>query len=66
MRLLLISNSTGPGGGFLDHCEDELLDFLGRGVRILFVPFAGTDGEFGHVGDRRLQQPALGADHRER
>jgi dipeptidase E len=43
MRLLLISNSTGPGGGFLDHCEDELLDFLGRGVRILFVPFAGTD-----------------------
>jgi dipeptidase E len=43
MRLLLISNSTGPDGAFLDHCEDELVDFVGRGARVLFVPFAGVD-----------------------
>jgi dipeptidase E len=42
-RLLLISNSTQHGGGYLDHCEAEIRDFL-RGVeRILFVPFALHD-----------------------
>jgi len=42
-RLLLISNSTQHGEGYLDHCEAEIRDFL-RGVeRVLFVPFALHD-----------------------
>src|ERR1700758_3251204 len=39
-RVLLISNSTLYGSGYLDHAEGEILDFLGRAKRIAFVPFA--------------------------
>ena len=40
-RLLLISNSTLHGSGYLDHCAAEITGFLGREVqRILFVPYA--------------------------
>ena len=42
-RLLLISNSTLYGGGFLDHAEPEIRDFLGTIERVLFVPFALMD-----------------------
>lgn len=42
-RLLLISNSTQHGSGFLDHCEAEIRDFLGAVPRVLFVPFALHD-----------------------
>lgn len=42
-RLLLISNSTSYGGGYLDHCETEIRDFLGPARRILFIPFALHD-----------------------
>ncbi|HKO96652.1 MAG TPA: dipeptidase PepE [Pyrinomonadaceae bacterium] len=42
-RLLLISNSTLYGGGFLDHAETEIRDFLGNVERLLFVPFALHD-----------------------
>ncbi len=42
-RLLLISNSTSHGGGYLDHCETELRDFLGAVKRVLFFPFALHD-----------------------
>lgn len=42
-RLLLISNSTLYGGGFLDHAEAEIRDFLGAMKRVLFVPFALQD-----------------------
>lgn len=42
-RLLLISNSTLYGSGFLDHAETEICDFL-IGIRsVLFVPFALHD-----------------------
>ena len=40
MRLLLISNSTLYGSGYLDHAETEIRDFLGAVKRVLFVPFA--------------------------
>ena len=43
MRLLLISNSTQHGSGYLDHCADEMLDFLGPLRKIVFVPYAGGD-----------------------
>jgi dipeptidase E len=42
-RILLISNSTLYGSGFLDHAESEIRDFL-RGIeRVLFIPFALFD-----------------------
>ena len=44
MKLLLVSNSTLYGSGYLDHAETELRDFLGGDVkRILFVPYALQD-----------------------
>ena len=43
MQLLLISNSTLFGGGYLDHAEAEIRDFLGELKRVLFVPFALHD-----------------------
>ncbi|HEY6232298.1 MAG TPA: dipeptidase PepE [Pyrinomonadaceae bacterium] len=42
-RLLLISNSTLHGSGYLDHAEAELRDVLGPAKRVLFVPFALHD-----------------------
>ncbi|XP_032801656.1 alpha-aspartyl dipeptidase-like [Petromyzon marinus] len=43
-RLLLVSNSTLHGGGYLDHCEQQLRDFLGSAVsRVLFIPYALQD-----------------------
>ena len=42
-RLLLISNSTLYGSGYLDHAENEIRDFLGELKRVLFVPFALFD-----------------------
>lgn len=42
-QLLLISNSTLHGSGFLDHAEAEVRDFLGAIERVLFVPFALHD-----------------------
>ena len=43
MQLLLISNSTLYGGGYLDHGDAEIRDFLGDVKRVLFVPFALFD-----------------------
>lgn len=43
-RLLLISNSTLHGGGYLDHCAEEFRRFLGANVeRVTFVPYALHD-----------------------
>ena len=42
-HLLLISNSTLHGSGYLEHCADELRDFLGSRKTILFVPYALHD-----------------------
>lgn len=42
-RILLISNSTLFGSGYLDHAEGEIRDFLGDLKRVLFVPFALYD-----------------------
>lgn len=44
-RLLLISNSTNHGQGFLDHCLAEIDDFLGSIRSLAFVPFALKDRE---------------------
>lgn len=42
-RILLISNSTLFGSGYLDHAEGEIRGFLGDLKRVLFVPFALYD-----------------------
>src|ERR1041385_1949974 len=42
-RVLLISNSTLYGSGYLDHAAAEISDFLGALKRVLFVPFALYD-----------------------
>lgn len=42
-RLLLISNSTLHGSGYLDHVEQEIRSFLGAARRVLFVPYAMHD-----------------------
>jgi dipeptidase E len=38
-RVLLISNSTLYGSGYLDHAESEIRNFLGNLKGVLFVPF---------------------------
>jgi dipeptidase E len=43
MRILLISNSTVHGRGYLDHVEEALKKFLGSAKTILFFPFALAD-----------------------
>lgn len=43
-NLLLISNSTLHGSGYLDHCENEIKTFLPAGANVLFVPFARPGG----------------------
>jgi len=43
LRLLLISNSTLHGSGYLDHAAAEICNFLGDLKRVLFVPFALQD-----------------------
>lgn len=42
-RLLLISNSTLHGSGYLDHAAGEISDFLGEVKSVLFVPYALHD-----------------------
>src|SRR5258708_327153 len=43
-RLMLVSNSTLHGSGYLDHCAAEMVSFLGPSVRrVLFVPYALFD-----------------------
>jgi dipeptidase E len=42
-RLLLISNSTLHGGGYLDHAAEEIPKFLGGVRRVFFLPYALHD-----------------------
>ena len=42
-RILLISNSTLHGRGYLDHVEDEIKNFLAPARTVLFFPFALQD-----------------------
>src|ERR1044072_6390112 len=42
-RVLLISNSTLYGSGYLDHAQSEICDFLGAKRRGLFLPYALYD-----------------------
>jgi dipeptidase E len=54
-RLLLISNSTNHGEGYLDHVIQEIDGFLGPVRRLVFVPFALQDqAAYGDKARQRL------------
>lgn len=54
-RILLISNSTLYGSGYLDHAEAEIRGFLGDLKRVLFVPFALYDRDkYAETAQRRF------------
>jgi len=42
-RLLLISNSTLHGRGYLDHAESDIRNIVGNGAKVTFLPFALQD-----------------------
>ena len=56
-RVLLISNSTLYGSGYLDHAATEISDFL-RGVkRVLFVPYALYDRDaYASLAQKRFEK----------
>ncbi|RLF56636.1 MAG: dipeptidase PepE, partial [Thermoplasmata archaeon] len=43
-KMLLISNSTLHGGGYLDHCANELEILLENKNHIVFIPYARPGG----------------------
>lgn len=58
-RILLISNSTLYGRGYLDHAEDEIRNLLGPSSRVLFFPYALFDRD-GYAGKARERFAAMG------
>ncbi|MFL6260680.1 MAG: dipeptidase PepE [Thermoanaerobaculia bacterium] len=60
-RLLLISNSTNHGQGYLDHVLGEIDGFLGPVRRLVFVPFALKDRE-GYGARVRERLAAIGVE----
>ena len=58
-RLLLISNSTLHGSGYLDHAEQEIREALGQTKRVLFVPFALHDRD-AYAAQARQRFEAMG------
>jgi len=62
-NLLLISNSTLHGSGYLDHCADEIKKFLGDRKTIVFVPYARPSGmtydEYTKIAKERFQKMGI-------
>ncbi|CAH1272262.1 Hypp4812 [Branchiostoma lanceolatum] len=59
-RLLLVSNSTLHGSGYLDHCEAQIKSFLGSQVKtVLFVPYALNDRD-GYAKTARTKYESMG------
>ena len=60
-RVLLISNSTLYGGGYLDHAEGEILDFLDSTREVLFIPYALYDRDaYAATARERLKKMGYG------
>ena len=60
-RVLLISNSTLYGSGYLDHAENEIRSFLGNVKSVLFVPFALYDRDaYASTARERFQKMGCG------
>ncbi len=58
-HILLISNSTQHGRGYLDHAESEIRDLLGTSANVLFVPYALFDRD-GYAETARRKFEAMG------
>src|SRR5262252_2484166 len=58
-RLLLISNSTCYGRGYLDHAESAIRELFAGVDRVLFVPFALFDRD-GYAGQARRRFESMG------
>jgi dipeptidase E len=62
-RILLISNSTLYGSGYLDHAAEEIRAFLGKIGRVLFVPFALYDRDaYASLARERFERMGQGLD----
>ena len=62
-RLLLISNSTLHGSGYLDYAEAEIRDFLAEAPPVLFVPYALFDRDaYAEQARRRFEKMGLRLD----
>ena len=61
MRLLLLSNSTNHGAGYLDHAQDAVRELFGTARRIAFVPFALED-RAAYAARAKARFAALGLD----
>ena len=59
MRILLISNSTVHGRGYLEHAEAEIRDLLGAAKTVLFFPFALHDRD-GYAAKARTRFAEMG------
>jgi len=59
LRILLVSNSTLHGRGYLDHVEEEIRDLLGAARQILFFPYALHDRD-GYAAKARERFAAMG------
>jgi len=59
VRILLISNSTVYGRGYLDHVEQEIKAFLGESKRLLFFPYALYDLD-GYAAKAKARFAAMG------
>ncbi|MGH8592995.1 MAG: dipeptidase PepE [Gammaproteobacteria bacterium] len=56
-RLLLLSNSTTPNGGYLGHAMETITDFLGAGVtEVLLVPYAAVTESYDEYTSRTRQR----------
>lgn len=58
-RVLLISNSTVHGRGYLDHAEEAIRGFLGPARSVLFFPFALHDRD-GYAAKARERFEVMG------
>ena len=60
-HILLISNSTLHGSGYLDHAEAEIRSFLGDLKRVLFVPYALFDRDkYSATAQQRFEKMGYG------
>ncbi len=56
-RLLLISNSFDHKKGYLGHCGEEIVNFLGRVKSVLFIPYAIKDfDKYSSTVEKRLRE----------
>jgi dipeptidase E len=55
MRLLLISNSTNPGEGYLEHPHKQIESFFEGTKKVLFIPYAAVSITFNEY-EKKVQQ----------